>query len=107
MLGWRLITPSGRVTGVWIGPGLDGIDGLTAGDPVTTEQIRALFGCGLHPLAELRQQQLEGPDLPQRDLQDAARLGAPFKIVDGVVRTGGAKSRNTRGREHRRRRAST
>jgi hypothetical protein len=55
MLGWRLITPSGRVTGVWIGPGLDGIDGLTAGDPVTTEQIRALFGCGLHPLAELRQ----------------------------------------------------
>jgi len=85
MLGWRLITPSGRVTGVWIGPGLDGIDGLTAGDPVTTEQIRALFGCGLHPLAELRQQQLEGPDLPQRDLQDAARLGAPFKIVDSVV----------------------
>jgi TrwC relaxase len=44
-----------------------------------------LFGCGLHPLAELRQQQLEGPDLPQRDLQDAARLGAPFKIVDSVV----------------------
>jgi hypothetical protein len=43
---------------------MDWIDGLAAGDPVTAEQIRALFGCGLHPLAELRQQQLEGPDLP-------------------------------------------
>jgi len=29
---------------------LDGIHGVTAGDPVTAEQMRALFGCGLHPL---------------------------------------------------------
>jgi hypothetical protein len=42
---------------------MDGIDGLAAGDSVTAEQMRALFGCGLHPLAELRQQQLEGPDV--------------------------------------------
>ena len=75
----------GETPGVWIGSGLDGIDGLTGGDPVTAEQMRALFGCGLHPLAELRQQQLEGPELTERDYQDAARLGAPFKIVDGVV----------------------
>ena len=78
-------TERGETPGVWIGSGLDGIDGLTAGDPVTAEQMRALFGCGLHPLAELRQQQLEGPDLSPRDLQDAARLGAPFKIFDGDV----------------------
>ena len=78
-------TERGETPGVWIGSGLDGIDGLTAGDPVTAEQMRALFGCGLHPLAELRQQQLEGPDLTPRDYQDAARLGVPFKIVDGVV----------------------
>jgi conjugative relaxase-like TrwC/TraI family protein len=78
-------TQRGETPGVWIGSGLDGIDGLTAGDPVTAEQMRALFGCGLHPLAELRQQQLEGPDLSPRDYQDAARLGAPFRIVDGVV----------------------
>ena len=45
--------------------------------------MRALFGCGL--LAELRQQHLEGPDLTQRDLRDAARLGVPFKIVDGEI----------------------
>jgi TrwC relaxase len=77
-------TERGESPGVWIGSGMDGIDGLAAGDPVTAEQMRALFGCGLHPFAELRQQQLEGPGLTPRDYQDAARL-APFKIVDGVV----------------------
>jgi hypothetical protein len=81
--GWRRTTPNAvSHRGVWIGSGMDGIDGLTAGDPVTAEQMRALFGCGLHPLAELRQQQLEGPDLTLRDFQNATRLGAPFKIVD-------------------------
>jgi conjugative relaxase-like TrwC/TraI family protein len=78
-------TERGETPGVWIGSGMDGIDGLTVGDPVMAEQMRALFGCGLHPLAELRQQQLEGPDLTPRDIQDAARLGAPFKIVDSGV----------------------
>jgi hypothetical protein len=78
-------TERGETPGVWIGSGMDGIDGLTAGDPVTAEQMRALFGCGLHPLAELRQQQLEGPGLTGRDLQEVTRLGVPFKIVDGVV----------------------
>ena len=34
---------------MWIGSGMGGIDGLTVGDPVTAEQMRALFGCGLHP----------------------------------------------------------
>ena len=78
-------TERGETPGVWIGSGMDGIEGLTVGDPVTAEQMRALFGCGMHPLAELRQQQLEGPDLTERDFQDAARLGMPFRIVDGVV----------------------
>jgi TrwC relaxase len=72
----------GESPGAWIGSGMDGIDGLAAGDPVTAEQMRALFGCGLHPLAELRQQQLEGPDLTLRDSQNVSRLGVPFKIVD-------------------------
>ena len=79
-------TERGESPGVWIGSGMDGIDGLAAGDPVTAEQMRALFGCGLHPLAELRQQQLEGPDLTLRDFQNVARLGAPFKIVDNDLR---------------------
>ena len=78
-------TERGESPGVWIGPGMDGIDSLAAGDPVTGEQMRALFGRGLHPLAELRQQQLEGPDLTTRDFQKVTQLGAPFKIVYGVV----------------------
>jgi hypothetical protein len=45
-------TERGETPGVWIGSGLDGIHGLTVGDPVTAGQMRALFGCGLHPLAE-------------------------------------------------------
>jgi hypothetical protein len=63
---------------------MKGIDGLAAGDLVTAEQMRALFGRGLHPLAE-QQRQLAGADLTQRDYQDATRLGAPFKTVDGDV----------------------
>jgi conjugative relaxase-like TrwC/TraI family protein len=47
--------------------------------------MRALFGCGLHPLAELRLQQLEGPNLPEQDFQDAMRLGTPFKIIDDAT----------------------
>jgi conjugative relaxase-like TrwC/TraI family protein len=78
-------TERGETPGVWIGSGLDGIDGLTVRDPVTAEQMRALFGCGLHPLAELRQQQLEGPALTIRDFQEVTKLGAPFKIFDGDV----------------------
>ena len=60
---------------MWIGSGMDGIDGLTAGDPVTAEQMRALFGCGLHPLAELRQQQLEGPDAHHSGLSECGAAG--------------------------------
>jgi hypothetical protein len=40
-------TERGETPGVWIGSGLDGIDGLTAGDPVTAGQMRALFGCAI------------------------------------------------------------
>jgi conjugative relaxase-like TrwC/TraI family protein len=79
-------TARGEKPGVWIGSGMNGIDGPTAGDPVTAEQMRALFGCGVHPLAKLRQQQLEGPDLTDQDLQNVARLGAPFKIVNNDLR---------------------
>src|SRR5829696_2412174 len=78
-------TERGETPGVWIGSGMDGIDGVSVGDPVTAEQMRALFGCGLHPLAELRQQQLEGPDLTPRDFQNVVRLGAPFRVGDGDI----------------------
>jgi conjugative relaxase-like TrwC/TraI family protein len=75
-------TERGESPGVWVGSGMEGIDGLDVGDPVTAEQMRALFGCGLHPLAELRLQQWEGPDFSAQDFRDLMRLGAPFKIMD-------------------------
>ena len=73
-------TERGETPGVWVGSVLAGIDGLNPGDVVTAEQMRALFGAGLHPLAAERQQQLQGPDLTVRDYQAVTRLGAPFKI---------------------------
>ena len=78
-------TERGESPGIWVGSGMAGIDGLDVGDPVTAEQMRALFGCGLHPLAELRLQQLDGPDLTGQDFQDVMRLGAPFKIIDDAT----------------------
>jgi conjugative relaxase-like TrwC/TraI family protein len=78
-------TERGESPGVWVGSGMEGIDGLDVGDPVTAEQMRALFGCGLHPLAETRLQQLEGPDLTGGDFREVMRLGAPFKIIDDAT----------------------
>jgi hypothetical protein len=78
-------TERGDSPGVWVGSGMEGIDGLDVGDPVTADQLRALFGCGLHPLAGLRLQQLEGPDLTGRDFRGVMRLGAPFKIIDDAT----------------------
>src|SRR5829696_5656659 len=75
----------GESPGVWVGSGMDGIGGLDVGDAVTAEQMRALFGCGLHPLAELRLQQLDGADLTGGDFRDVMRLGAPFKIIDDAT----------------------
>jgi len=78
-------TERGESPGVWVGSGMAGIDGLDVGDPVTAEQMRALFGCGLHPLAELRLRQLEGPKPTGQDLRDVMRLGPPFKIIDDAT----------------------
>ena len=84
--GWPRTTPNGASRpGCGSVPAWTGSTVLDVGDPVTAEQMRALFGCGLHPLAELRLQQLEGPDLTEPDFQDVTRLGAPFKIVDDDV----------------------
>ena len=55
MSGWPPTTPNAeRAPGPWIGSGMAGIDGLNAGDAVTAEQMRALFGAGMHPLADKR-----------------------------------------------------
>jgi conjugative relaxase-like TrwC/TraI family protein len=78
-------TELGESPGSWVGSGMAGIDGLSAGDPVTAEQMRALFGAGLHPLATQRLEQLGAADLTSEDIAEATRLGAPFKVYAGEV----------------------
>jgi conjugative relaxase-like TrwC/TraI family protein len=78
-------TERGEIPGAWIGSGLAGIDGLSAGDAVTAEQMRALFGAGLHPLATQRLEQLETADLTDANVKVATRLGAPFKVYAADV----------------------
>jgi conjugative relaxase-like TrwC/TraI family protein len=78
-------TERGETPGAWIGSGLAGIDGLSAGDPVTAEQMRSLFGAGMHPLATHRLEQLDAADLTDANVRAAIMLGAPFKIYAGDV----------------------
>src|SRR5215207_1646343 len=76
-------TDRGEAPGAWIGSGMAGIDGLSAGAAVTAEQMRALFGAGLHPLATQRLGQLAAADLSDTNIKTATRLGAPFKVYAG------------------------
>jgi hypothetical protein len=75
----------GESPGAWIGSGIVGIDGLSAGDAVTAEQMRALFGAGMHPLASTRLEQLDAADLTDASIKTATQLGAPFKVYEGEV----------------------
>ena len=70
----------GESPGAWIGSGMAGIDGLNGGDAVTAEQMRALFGAGMHPLAAQQLEQLDTADLTEADVKAATQLGAPFKV---------------------------
>jgi hypothetical protein len=83
--GWPPPTPNGETPGAWIGSGMAGIDGLSARDPVTAEQMRALFGAGMHPLAATRLDQLDVADFTDTNVRSAIRLGAPFKVYGGDV----------------------
>jgi hypothetical protein len=78
-------TEHGESPGSWVGSGLGGIDGLDVGDPVTAEQMKALFGAGMHPLATQRLEQLDSADLTDANIKVATRLGAPFKVYPGEV----------------------
>lgn len=44
--------------------------------------MQALFGSGLHPLAQQRRERLEGPDLTCADFRAVTRLGLPYKVYD-------------------------
>jgi DNA primase catalytic core len=75
----------GEVPGRWIGSGMVGIDGLKAGDIVTAEQMQALFGAGMHPLAQERSRALFEQGASSADLLKATRLGTPYKVYDSDI----------------------
>ncbi len=72
-------TEKGETPGVWMGSGLAGIEGLKAGDIVTAEQMRALYGYGHHPLSRERLEALPGKATIAQFLE-AVRLGRPFNV---------------------------
>jgi hypothetical protein len=71
-----------------------GIDGLSAGDVVTAEQMQTLFRSGLHPLAAQRQLQLQGPDLTVRDYQAVTGSVRRSRSTSQTCRRFGSRWRN-------------
>jgi len=78
-------TAKGETPGVWVGSGMAGLDGLSAGDPVTEAQMRNLFGAGKHPLAEQLRRAAAEAGLDARGQDRAAWLGTPFPVYSGEV----------------------
>ena len=73
----------GEAPGEWINSGLASLDGINGGDPVTEAQMQALFGAGLHPLAEERRQAAIDAGVGPRQVEQATRLGKPFANRSG------------------------
>lgn len=85
-------TEKGETPGVWVGSGLQGIEGLDAGDIVTADHMQSLFGSGHHPLATQRTKELDlriGRDEAERpteaDYKTGVRLGTPYKVYDNDI----------------------
>src|SRR5688572_1648105 len=84
-------TEKGETPGVWVGSGMEGIEGLDVGDVVTADHMQSLFGSGHHPLATQRSKDLDlrigrpvdggGVDRPtEADYKTARQLGTPYKV---------------------------
>ncbi|GAA1149644.1 MobF family relaxase [Nocardioides aquiterrae] len=85
-------TEKGETPGVWVGSGMEGLEGLDAGDIVTADHMQALFGSGHHPLATQRTKDLDlrigrvGVDRPtDADYKTARQLGTPYKVYDNDI----------------------
>jgi DNA primase catalytic core len=85
-------TEKGETPGVWVGSGMEGLDGLDAGDVVTADHMQSLFGSGHHPLATQRTKDLDlrigrdGVDRPtDADYKTARQLGTPYKVYENDI----------------------
>lgn len=68
----------GERPGVWAGRGLADVDGLAHGSPVSEEQMRALFGEGRHPNADLLQAEMLARGDSAEEVLRATRLGQAY-----------------------------
>ena len=68
----------GERPGRWIGSGMADIEGLDAGDIVSSEHMKSLFALGNHPLAQERLASVPH-GAPIAELRRATRLGHPFR----------------------------
>lgn len=82
-------TEKGETPGIWVGKGMDGLDGLERGDRVTADHMKGLFGAGVHPLTIERERAYEEAKPSQRPSQKefakSNRLGTPFKVYEDDV----------------------
>ncbi|RMB57062.1 toprim domain-containing protein [Tessaracoccus antarcticus] len=74
----------GETPGTWWGSGLAGLGDVAVGDQVSAEQMKALFGAGLHPNMASRLAALP-IDASPTEIREASRLGAPFKVFSGAT----------------------
>ncbi|MDR1431191.1 MAG: relaxase domain-containing protein, partial [Propionibacteriaceae bacterium] len=75
----------GESPGAWVGCGVAGIEGLHEGDLVTANQMKNLFGEGIHPFAQKRMRALRGTKPTKRQFREAVNLGRPFYLIDQRV----------------------
>ncbi|WP_327118874.1 relaxase domain-containing protein [Nocardia sp. NBC_01730] len=81
----------GEAPGRWHGAGLPAL-GITAGDEVSEEQMKSLFGLGRHPNADLIEAEVYDEQIrlgakhkdAARAADHASRLGNPFRIYAAV-----------------------
>jgi hypothetical protein len=82
----------GESPGRWHGKGLGAL-GISPGDEVTEEQMKALFGLGRHPNAEAIEARVFAKEMnkgaklkdAERAADKASRLGHPFRVYSDVT----------------------
>ncbi len=84
----------GESPGLWVGSGMAGLEGLNVGDQVTAEQMQALFGKGLHPLARERMAALEGSGRSAADFGRRPGWGCRSRSTPRTSRRSGSRSPN-------------
>ncbi len=78
-------TEKGESPGEWMGAGLGGLVTVPAGSVVSEAQMKALFGEGRHPDADIIAQSLIAEGKRPATALAATRLGVPFKVFEGAT----------------------